>query len=189
MTVNLVAAGRQTTEMATVIVMAGLIFDSQPTRTLKPDMAVLLERTRDELPAIQQLWPRFEHLVGLRGRRMYAMVDIRAGTYAACTPAREGDDPARLGLDTATLPGGWYLRARITGEPPGLYERIGPAICLTRSPPPKQVCSLFVTTAGSAQGFHRVGLTGVMLTKLSSAARELRPQPCSQSTMPRTHGE
>src|ERR1017187_8494934 len=124
MTVNLVAAGRQTTEVATVIVMAGVIFDSQPTRTQKPDMAVMLERTRDELSAIQQLWPRFEHLVGLRGRRMYAMVDIRAGTYAACTPAWEGDDPARLGLDTATLPGGWYLQARITGEPPGLYERI-----------------------------------------------------------------
>ena len=59
---------------------------------------------------------------------MYAMVDIRAGTYAACTPAREGDDPARLGLGSATLPGGWYLRARITGEPPALYERIGPAM-------------------------------------------------------------
>jgi len=56
------------------------------------------------------------------------MVDIRAGTYAACTPAREGDDPGRLGLDTATLPGGWYLLARITGEPPALYERIGPAM-------------------------------------------------------------
>jgi len=128
MRVNLVAAGRETAEMATVIVMAGVIFDSQPARILKADVRVMLERTRDELPAMQQLWPRFERLVGLRGRRMYAMVDIRAGTYAACTPAREGDDPARLGLGSATLPGGWYLRARITGEPPGLYERIGPAM-------------------------------------------------------------
>ena len=48
------------------------------------------------------------------------MVDTRAGTYAACTPVREGDDPARFGLDTAQLPGGWYLRARIAGDPPGL---------------------------------------------------------------------
>jgi hypothetical protein len=128
MRVNLVAAGRETAEMATVILMAGVIFDSRPARTLKAGMTVMLERTRDELPAIQRLWPRFEHLAGLRGRRMYAMVDVRAGTYAACTPVREGDDPARLGLETATLPGGWYLRARITGEPPGLYERIGPAM-------------------------------------------------------------
>jgi hypothetical protein len=128
MSENLIAAGREAAEMATVFAVAGVIFDSQPTRTLKSDVAVMLERTRDERSAIQQLWPRFERLVGLRGRRMYAMVDVRAGTYTVCTPAREGDDPARFGLDTATLPGGWYLRARITGEPPGLYERIGPAM-------------------------------------------------------------
>jgi hypothetical protein len=108
--------------------VAGVVFDSQPARTLKVGVTVMLERTRDELPAIQQLWPRFERLVGLRGRRMYAMIDTRAGTYAACTPVKDGDDPARLGLDTATLPGGWYLRARITGQPPALYERIGPAM-------------------------------------------------------------
>jgi hypothetical protein len=63
--VELVAARRETTEMATVMVVAGVTFDSQPTRTLKADVAVMLERTRDELPAIQQLWPRFERLVGL----------------------------------------------------------------------------------------------------------------------------
>jgi hypothetical protein len=105
-----------------------VLFDSGPARTLKAGVTVMLDRARDELPAIQQLWPRFERLVGLRGRRMYAMVDTRAGTYAACTPVRDGDEPARLGLDTAELPGGWYLRALITGEPPGLYERIGPAM-------------------------------------------------------------
>ena len=32
--------------------MAGVIFDSQPARTLKADVTVMLERTRDELPAI-----------------------------------------------------------------------------------------------------------------------------------------
>ena len=102
------------------------MFDSQPARALKADLAVMLERTRDELPAIQELWPRFERRVGLPGRRMYAM--ISQGTYATCTPIKDDDDPASLGLDTATLPGGWYLQARITGDPPGLYERIGPAM-------------------------------------------------------------
>jgi hypothetical protein len=72
--------------------MAGVIFDSRPARTLKADVTVMLERTRDELPAIRQLWPRFEDLVGLRGRRMYAMVDVRAGSRdcrlaAACLGA------------------------------------------------------------------------------------------------------
>lgn len=108
--------------------MADPVLDSAPARTLKADVIVMLQRTRDELPAIQELWPRFETLVGLRGRRMFAMVDVAAGTYAACTPIRADDDPGPLGLETGVLPGGWYLRARIAGEPPRLYERIGPAM-------------------------------------------------------------
>ncbi len=114
--------------MTTVTFVAADTLDSRPARILKVDVAVMLTRSRDELPAIQQLWPRFEGLVGLRGRRMYAMVDTSAGTYAACTPIKEGDDPAGLGLDTGVLAGGWYLRTRIAGQPPGLYERIGPAV-------------------------------------------------------------
>ena len=114
--------------MATVRVVAGVMFGSRPAQTLKVGVMVMLERTRDELPAIQQLWPRFEGLVGLCGRRIYAMVDTQAGTYAACTPVKDGDDPGHLGLATATLPGGWYLRARIPGDPLGLYERIGPVM-------------------------------------------------------------
>jgi len=34
--------------------------------------------------------------------------------------------PAALGLESGTLPGGRYLRARIRGEPPEVYEQIGP---------------------------------------------------------------
>ncbi len=104
----------------------GDIFNSRPVRALKADVTVMLERTRDELPAIQELWPRFERLVGLRKRRMYAM--ITAQSYAACTPLKDGDNPAHFGLSTAVLPGGWYLQARIAGDPPGLYERIAPAM-------------------------------------------------------------
>jgi len=116
----------KTAEMATVMSVQGGVFNSRPVRALKTDLTVMLERTSDELPAIQELWPRFERLVGLHGRRMYAM--ITAKTYAACTPVKDGEDPADLGLATATLPGGWYLQARITGDPPGLDERIGPAM-------------------------------------------------------------
>jgi hypothetical protein len=111
-----------------VLLVAADLFDSSPARTRKADVRVILEETRDELPAIQRFWPRFEDLVGLRGRKMYAMVDTQAGTYAACTPVRDGDDPGRLGLQTGTLPGGWYLRALIMGDPPALYARIGPAM-------------------------------------------------------------
>jgi hypothetical protein len=47
---------------------------------------------------------------------------------------RTGDEPAetrrgweRLGaVESGTLPGGRYLRARLRGEPPEVYERIRP---------------------------------------------------------------
>jgi len=108
--------------------MADPALDSAPKRTLKSDVTVMLERTRDEIAAIGELWPRFERLVGLRGRKMYALVDLDAGSYAACTPVLADDDPAAFGLEVGVLPGGWYLSARIVGDPPGLYERIGPAM-------------------------------------------------------------
>jgi hypothetical protein len=39
---------------------------------------------------------------------------------------REGDDPSALVLESSVLPGGRYLRARLRGEPPEVYKRIGP---------------------------------------------------------------
>ena len=39
---------------------------------------------------------------------------------------KEGDDAQALGLESGTLPGGRYLRARLSGKPPELYGRIGP---------------------------------------------------------------
>ena len=53
------------------------------------------EKLRDEIRAIRALWPRFETLVGLSGRKMYALIDESAGTYAACTPVRAGDARVR----------------------------------------------------------------------------------------------
>ena len=36
------------------------------------------------------------------------------------------DDPHALGLEVGSLPGGRYARERLTGEPPKIYEPIGP---------------------------------------------------------------
>lgn len=83
------------------------------------------QTTIHELAQIQAIWPAFEELVGLRGRKMYARIDPRENTYTVCTPVRDGDEPDRLGLEVGTLAGGWYLRGRLVGEPPQLYERIG----------------------------------------------------------------
>jgi hypothetical protein len=84
--------------------------------------------TVDDLPHIQQLWPVFERLVGLPGRRMYGCVDVQHNTYAACTPVRVDDEPSGLGLGLGKLPGGAFLHGRLIGDPPQLYERIGPGM-------------------------------------------------------------
>lgn len=83
------------------------------------------QTTADELPRIQAVWPSFERLVGLRGRRMFARIDEGAGTYTVCTPIKDGDNPAGIGLAVGTLPGGWYLRGSLVGEPGEIYPRIG----------------------------------------------------------------
>jgi hypothetical protein len=82
----------------------------------------------DEIAAIQWLWPHFESLVGLRGRKMYAAADVAAGTYTTCCPIRPDDDPHALGLEVGELPGGRFRRGRLVGEPPEVYERIGPGV-------------------------------------------------------------
>ena len=104
------------------------VFAAPPARIERDDLTVMAQATVDDLPHIQQLWPSFEQLVGLRGRKMYAMVDVGANTYTACTPVRDDDDPERLGLRLGTLPGGAYLRGRLVGEPPRVYEQIGPGM-------------------------------------------------------------
>jgi len=83
-------------------------------------------RTRDEPVEIGRGWERLEAVVGLRGRKFFGAFDPSTREYRACVQVREGDDPAALGLESGTLPGGRYLRARLRGEPPEVYERIGP---------------------------------------------------------------
>ena len=83
-------------------------------------------RTADEVEEIRRGWERLETVVGLRGRKFFGAFYPSTGEYRVCVQAREGDDPGALGLETGTLPGGRYLRARLRGEPPEVYERIGP---------------------------------------------------------------
>jgi hypothetical protein len=90
------------------------------------EIEVLFLRTKDELVAIRRGWERLEAVVGLRGRKFFGAFDPATREYRVCVQVREGDDPAALGLESGTLPGGRYLRARLRGEPPEVYERIGP---------------------------------------------------------------
>jgi hypothetical protein len=100
------------------------VFFSVPDRIHSGDVTVMAQTTADDLAHIQKVWPSFEQLVGLRGRKMYALIDTAQNSYTVCTPVRDGDDPSRLGLQVGTLPGGSYLRGRIVGEPPQVYEYI-----------------------------------------------------------------
>ena len=89
------------------------------------EIAVQFVRVPDGLANIRRAWDELESVVALRGRHFYGAFDPVANDYRACVEVREGDELAQA-LESGTLPGGWYLRARLRGNPPGLYERIGP---------------------------------------------------------------
>ena len=88
-------------------------------------IAVQFLRAPDGMPGIRQAWDALEAVVDLHGRHFYGAYDPVADDYRACVEVREGDALAP-GLESGTLPGGRYLRARLRGEPPALYERIKP---------------------------------------------------------------
>jgi hypothetical protein len=92
----------------------------------RAETPVMFLRTPDEVEEIRRGWERLEALVGLRGRRFFGAFDGSTREYRVCVQVRDGDDPERLGLERGSLPGGRYLRARLRGEPPEVYERIAP---------------------------------------------------------------
>ena len=89
------------------------------------EIAVQFVRASDGLEEISRAWNELESVVALRGRHFYGAYDPVADDYRACVEVREGDELAP-GLESGTLPGGRYLRARLRGEPPGVYEHIKP---------------------------------------------------------------
>jgi hypothetical protein len=93
----------------------------------RDEVSVMFKRVADEQSAITRGWDELEEAVGsLRGRKFYGVFDGTAGEYRVCVQLRKGDDPAALGLETGSLPGGRYLRVRLLGDPPAVYELIAP---------------------------------------------------------------
>ena len=92
----------------------------------RDDVRVKYVEVADVLAEIQVAWPALEALVGdRRGRHFLAAFDPRAGWYRACVEVRDGLPD--LDLPDYTVPGGSFLRVRLRGEPPAVYEEIGPA--------------------------------------------------------------
>jgi GyrI-like small molecule binding domain len=100
--------------------------DLSATPVDREDVAVMFIRLRDDLAEMGPAWQRLEELVGTRGRKFFGAFYPSTKEYRVCVQMKDDDEPNALGLETGTLPGGRYLRARIRGEPPTLYERIAP---------------------------------------------------------------
>ena len=96
------------------------------TQVERDEIAVLFIRTHDDVGEMREAWQRLEELVGTRGRKFYGAFYPLTKEYRVCVQVKEEDDPGRLGLERCTLPGGRYLRTRLKGEPPAVYDRIGP---------------------------------------------------------------
>jgi len=92
----------------------------------RDDVRVMFLRTADSLAAIEAAWDRFESVVPPKGRRFYGAFHAAAKEYWVCVEPIPGEDPARLGFEMGSLPGGRYLRTTLRGDPPGLYGRIAP---------------------------------------------------------------
>ena len=71
----------------------------------------------------------------MRGRRFIAAFDPLQGWYRACVEIRVEMTDAECDLPEMVIPGGPYLRLRLRGDPPEVYDEIARR---TRSwsPPP-----------------------------------------------------
>jgi hypothetical protein len=104
----------------------------------RDEIAVQFVRVPDGLDEIGRAWNELEAVVALRGRHFYGAYDPIADDYRACVEVREGDEPVPC-LESGSLPGGRYLRARLRGDPPAVYELIGPTFDeLTRQAKPDE---------------------------------------------------
>jgi len=82
----------------------------------------------DELSQIRIAWPTLEDIVGsMRGRQFVAAFDPVVGWYRACVEVQQHITDAERDLPEMAIPGGRFLRVRLRGEPPGVYEKIAPA--------------------------------------------------------------
>jgi predicted transcriptional regulator YdeE len=92
------------------------------------EVPVMFKLVADDQAAISRGWAEVEATVrSLRGRKFYGVVDKARGEYRVCVAIREDDDPAELGLEIGSIPGGRYARVRLNGDPPAVYELIAAA--------------------------------------------------------------
>jgi hypothetical protein len=91
----------------------------------REEIKVQFVRVLDGLEEIGRAWNELEAVVPLRGGHFYGAYDPVVDDYRACVEVRDSDELVPE-LESGTLPGGRYLRARLRGEPPGIYQEIKP---------------------------------------------------------------
>ncbi|HEX4705280.1 MAG TPA: hypothetical protein VH352_24345 [Pseudonocardiaceae bacterium] len=96
-------------------------------RIVRAPIPIMLVRVADEVAEMRRAWPHLENLVGMRGRQFYGVVNDRTGEYYVSARIRDDDPADRFGLEVGEIAGGAYLRTVLKGEPPGVYDGIGPA--------------------------------------------------------------
>jgi hypothetical protein len=97
-------------------------------RVERADTPVMFLRAEDSPVGITAAWTQLESCFdSLKGRKFFGAFEPESGEYRACVEVQPGDDAARLGLEEGVLAGGSYARARLRGEPPGVYAEIEPA--------------------------------------------------------------
>ena len=85
---------------------------------------IMFRRVADDHATIRKAWQSFETAVGLKGRKFFGLFDASIDEYWVCVKLKDSDDADALDSEIGEIPGGRYLRARLEGEPPGVYERI-----------------------------------------------------------------
>ncbi|WP_457784633.1 hypothetical protein [Streptomyces mirabilis] len=177
------ALGQLSVLSACMRAMTSSVFPAPPDRIQRQDVTVMQQATVDELTHIQRLWPSFEQLVGLRGRKMYAQINERHNTYTVCTPVKEHDSPDRLGLQLGTLAGGWYLRAALSATLPRSMggSPMGSPSCRQRCRPmtPGHWSSSTAATIRLSCGCRSGRDTG---SAIQQGNREKQPIPTTLST-------
>ena len=98
---------------------------SEPVVVEREALEVQFVPSTDEMGEIRRAWQELEAAVNMEGRRFYGAYYPYEKEYRACVEVREGDQRVPS-LATGTLPGGQYLRTRLTGEPPDVYDQIRP---------------------------------------------------------------
>ncbi|WGW10593.1 AraC family transcriptional regulator [Saxibacter everestensis] len=81
-----------------------------------------------DVDAVQAAWPEFEGAFdSLQGRKMMGLIYGGSTVYRLASVRLDRDSDNPLGLDETTIPGGDYLRLRLRGDAPDIYEQISAA--------------------------------------------------------------